>query len=188
MYYYRQEMGELYDSPYKSELLQMYAALKLHPVKISYPEGQPSNHPKTKEERWKLENFTWNNRFTTIYNIGPCKIEHYAPEKSYMEVPVTQELRFYTPRKPYDFASMNYYHETDKIIDQEEILFMQLYQNTKHKFFGEPFTNPIDRYMQIHISELQSFAIGALNAEQAELVRAQLKEIEAILGLQVASK
>ena len=51
MYYYRAEMGELYDSPYKSELIQMYAALKLYPVRISYPEGQPSNHPKTKEER-----------------------------------------------------------------------------------------------------------------------------------------
>ncbi|MBO4582617.1 MAG: hypothetical protein J5714_00975 [Alphaproteobacteria bacterium] len=186
MYYYRAEMGELYDSPYKSELIQMYAALKLYPVRISYPEGQPSNHPKTKEERWKLDNWKWNNNFTTIYNIGPCKIEHYDPKKLYMEVPATQELRFYTPSKPFDFASLHYYHEKDEIKDQDKIPLMQLYQNTKHKLFGRPFTNPFDKYMQTHISELQSYAVGSLDEERAKSALIQLKLIESLLGLQKA--
>ncbi len=187
-YLERTEMKGLYTSPYKSELIQMYAELMANPVKISYPKGQPSNRPTTDEERWKLKNFKWNNRFETIYTFGSCKIEHYDPEEFYMEVPVTQELRFFTDRKTYDFASLNYYHQTDEIQDNIKRPLMPLYQNVKSKLYGRPFTNPLEKYMQNHMRELWLYAQNALDEEQAKVVLAQLNEIKSALCSQSISK
>ena len=126
---------------YEEELVKMYSALETNPVKISYPKGQPSNYPMTPEVKQKLKNFMWDNRFETIYNFGPCKVIHYESRKKYGDLGV-QMLRFYTDNNKIDFASLRYYHQTDKIVDSDEEQLMQLYQNVKHKLFDRPFTNP----------------------------------------------
>lgn len=126
---------------YEEELIQMYSELEKNPVKISYPEGQPSNYNISKQDRQKLKLFMEERDFQTIYRFGSCKIIHYEPAKKYKELGV-QLVRFYTDKDNIDFASLRYYHQTNKIKDPDKEQLMQLYQDVKHKFFGEPFTNP----------------------------------------------
>ena len=126
---------------YEEELVKMYSALETNPVKISYPEGQPSNYNISKQDRQKLKLFMAERDFQTIYKFGSCKIIHYEPAKKYGDLGV-QMLRFYTDSNKIDFASLRYYHQTDKIVDSDKEQLMQLYQNVKHKLFDRPFTNP----------------------------------------------
>ena len=167
---------------YKDELIIMYASLEKNPVVISYPDGQPSKSPKNKQEKWELNNFMQNNRFTTIYTFGNCKIVHYVSDTSYRfwGLKLVQELRFYTDKERVDFASLRYYHVTDNVPDYHEPL-MQLYQDVKHKSRGKSFTNPISKIMQQNVLELQSYARNAMAAQDAEEIIADLNKIKSRL-------
>ncbi len=158
----------------------MYAALEKNPVVVSYPDGQPSKKPTSKEEKWELTNFMNNNRFTTIYTFGDCKIVHYISELAYKAfgVPIVQELRFYTDTKDYDFASARYHHLTDRQIDEDKKQLIQLYQDVNHKSRGKPFTNPIKQIMQQNVSELQLYARNAMDPQDAEKIMADLEKIK----------
>ena len=165
---------------YRNELITMYASLEKNPVVVSYPDGQPSKSPQNKEERWKLNNFMDYNRFQTIYTFGDCKIVHYVSELSYRYygVDLIHELRFYNGIKTYDFASVRYYHLTDKQIDDDKKQLIQLYQDVKHKSRGKPFTNPYEKYLNDNIFELQLYARNALPFTDAENVIADLDKIK----------
>ena len=159
----------------------MYASLENNPVVVSYPDGQPSNSPKNKEEKRYLTNFMYNNRFVTIYTFGDCKIEHCVPELSYkyFGVRLVQELRFYTDINKYDFASVRYYHMTDKIIfDDDKKQLIQLYQDVKHKSRSKSFINPIKQIMQQNVSDLQLYARNAMDSQDAEKMIAELNKIK----------
>ena len=127
---------------YENELVQMYSALGANPVKISYPETQPSNYPITSETKRELRGFMWDNRFETIYSFGPCRVVHYESKKMYGDLGA-QELRFYTDGNKIDFASLRYYNQTDEIVDDDKKMLMDLYHNVKRKLHGEHFTNPL---------------------------------------------
>lgn len=165
---------------YRNELITMYASLEKNPVVVSYPDGQPSNSQKNKKGRLELNNFMYNNRFTTIYTFGDCKIVHYVSELGYKDYGLNtiQELRFYNDIKTCDFASVRYYHLTDKQIDDDKKQLIQLYQNVKHKSRGKPFTNPYEKVLNDNIFELQLYARNALPFPDAENVIADLDKIK----------
>lgn len=129
-------------------IIEMYAALEANPVKISYPDGQPSVTADYKV----LDQYKQHHDFITLYDFGPyvlTQTEHHNR--------LYQTLLFYK-KNTTGYQEVRY---DGRVWKPGDLMLLELFTAIKNKAAGKRYTNPLETKINDYIFWLQFYANGA---------------------------
>lgn len=155
-------------------LIEMYAALEIYPVVVSYPTGQmPISY-----DSIKLRDFKYDNDFITYYTFGPYKLQHQEIARKNELLCGYNKILCFTK---IDSTMYKKVHVNKRISDMDK-RFVSLSQNIVAKANRKTFTNPFEKQIVDNTSNLMYYLRNVPGAmmkhDEVESLMTQLEEIK----------